>query len=1739
MKILSTILIFFFYYSVCSAKNIYVSSLNGNDSDNGLTPATAWASLWKLNLMIPTGTVSGGDVILFERGSAFIGKFNVTKQISFDVYGSGNKPVISGFVTLNGWTNVTGNIWQCNPDTVLKKFCNILTINAVPQAVGRYPNGTTFLTFQNATTTQLVSSSLAGQNWARTEVVIRKIAYIAERAIVTSQSGNTLTYGTTPDIDACPLCTGSGNKNATEGTGFFFQRFRGSLDAQGEWYYNDTTNTMFLYTTVNPSGLTIKASYADTLVGLGSMANIGFNNIRFEGANKNVFFNKDGDGITITNCDFESNTRVVNFHNVGLVNVNNNTFNNTFNAGIFNYSSGKTFFNYNNNVFTNTGQLFGMGIFASESNLRVMYVFGNRIYNANQSMNIIGNRMIKTGSSVIYYQGSNITIRRNVIDTFNNLLDDGGAIYTYIGTANDGGDYRNRLVDSNFISNSVGASNGAGGSQSSAIYNDGFTKNMTAKHNTIYNLTGTLKGNGVQTSNPINVVLRNNTIYNTDVAINVNIINYADSPPFAGISGTLIDSNILYQKTNATTKFITRHINVNLFNPPLTIYQSFQSWYQDRNWISNQQANSYTFYYWLHYPNGYSGFKFYNLTQWRDTTLHDVNSILPPVTLTNTNTTLHVNPSDVPLTVNFTGFQKKDPKGVAYNDFAVIPRWSSRLLIDNGASTMNIPPVANAGANQVITLPQSSTSVTATATDADGTVVGYTWVKFSGPSGGNITTPNSATTTITALQAGTYIFQVTATDNLGATGTSQMQIIVNPVPNTAPTANAGADQTIQLPTNSTTLSGSGVDGDGSIVSYLWGKISGPTGGNISNPALPNPTVTALQLGTYQYQLTVTDNGGLQDKDTVQITVIAAANQAPTSVPGSDQNITLPTTTTSFNGSGSFDPDGTIIGYLWTFINGPSTPTIVSSTNSITNITGLSVSGEYTFSLRVTDNNGATDTKLIKVTVNAGNISPTANAGADQTITVPTSTVILSGSGTDPDGSITGYSWVKISGPTGGTVTNPTSPTTAVTALQQGTYVFRLIVTDNDGATGQDFMQVIVNPANIAPTANAGADQVITLPTNTTTLNGSGTDPDGSIVAYAWVKISGPSGGNITSPSFATTGITALQQGTYVYRLTVTDDDGATGQDFMQILVNPVIPPPNEPPTSNAGADQVITLPTNTTTLVGSGNDPDGTITAYFWTKISGPTGGAITSPTNSTTGITALIAGTYIYQLRVTDNDGDTATDAIQVTVNAANIAPSANAGTDQVITLPTSTTSLAGSGSDPDGTITDYLWTKISGPTGGTIATPTTSSTNISALQQGVYVFQLRVTDNSGDTATDAVQVTVNAANILPSANAGSDQVISLPTSTTNLVGSGSDPDGTITAYLWVKVSGPAGGTITSSTSATTGVTALQQGTYIYSLRVTGSGGASDTATDAMQIVVNAAPTPVPPTANAGSDKILLLPSNSTNLIGSGSDVDGIIVSYLWTKISGGAATITSPTSSNTTVTGLVAGVYEFELTVTDDDALTGKDTMQITVNTPPTADAGADVVITLPTNSTTLDGTGSITNIVTYSWVKLSGIGGAITSPSGSTTGVTGLVAGSYIYELTVTDNNGNTATDQVQVTVLPEDIPPSANAGANQAITLPINTVTLTGSGADPDGTIVGYNWQVISGPSGSNFGSATSATTTFNNLMATSLTVAGVYQVRLTVTDNNGGTGTDVVQITVNPVPIPPNSVLLKGYKVISN
>ncbi|RYD67387.1 MAG: hypothetical protein EOP84_30560, partial [Verrucomicrobiaceae bacterium] len=95
-----------------------------------------------------------------------------------------------------------------------------------------------------------------------------------------------------------------------------------------------------------------------------------------------------------------------------------------------------------------------------------------------------------------------------------------------------------------------------------------------------------------------------------------------------------------------------------------------------------------------------------------------------------------------------------------------------------------------------------------------------------------------------------------------------------------------------------------------------------------------------------------------------------------------------------------------------------------------------------------------------------NQAPVAEAGPSQSIILPANQLTLQGSGYDPDGDVTGYSWTQVSGPGNASFGNAADPASSVTGLVQGNYTFRLTVTDDDGATGSDTVTMYVLPATV-------------------------------------------------------------------------------------------------------------------------------------------------------------------------------------------------------------------------------------------------------------------------------------------------------------------------------------------------------------------------------------------------------------------------------------------------------------------------------------------------------------------------------------------------------------------------------------------------------------------------------------------------------------------------------------------------
>jgi PKD repeat protein len=219
------------------------------------------------------------------------------------------------------------------------------------------------------------------------------------------------------------------------------------------------------------------------------------------------------------------------------------------------------------------------------------------------------------------------------------------------------------------------------------------------------------------------------------------------------------------------------------------------------------------------------------------------------------------------------------------------------------------------------------------------------------------------------------------------------------------------------------------DPDGSIVSYAWdfGDGTGDTG---VTPA----TKTYAAAGTYTVTLTVTDDQN--DTGTLsQGVTVTVGNQSPTALIAP---ITCVDLTCDFDGSGSSDPDGTIVSYAWDFGDGGiGAGAIVQYV--------YAAAGTYTVTLTVTDDRGATAlaTQVVTVTAAVVNQPPVASF----TFSCPDLTCSFDGTGSTDDGTIASYAWNFGDGASG------TGVTTSHTYAAAGTYTVTLTVTDDGGLTG--------------------------------------------------------------------------------------------------------------------------------------------------------------------------------------------------------------------------------------------------------------------------------------------------------------------------------------------------------------------------------------------------------------------------------------------------------------------------------------------------------------------------------------------------------------------------------------------------------------------------------------------------------------------------------------------------------------
>ncbi|EPY79786.1 hypothetical protein CB1_000884013, partial [Camelus ferus] len=280
--------------------------------------------------------------------------------------------------------------------------------------------------------------------------------------------------------------------------------------------------------------------------------------------------------------------------------------------------------------------------------------------------------------------------------------------------------------------------------------------------------------------------------------------------------------------------------------------------------------------------------------------------------------------------------------------------------------------------------------------------------------------------------------------------------------------------------------------------------------------------------------------------------------------------------------------------------------------------------------------------------------------------------------------------------------------------------------------------------------SAGESVQMTLPKNEVQLNAFVLQEprEGETYTYNWQLITHPKdySGEMEGKHSQILKLSKLTPGLYEFKV-IVDGQNTHGEGYVNVTVKPE-PRKNQPPVAIVSPQfQEISLPTTSTVIDGSQSTDDDRIVQYHWEELKGPLREEKISEDTAILKLSKLVPGNYTFSLTVVDSDGATNSTTASLTVNkAVDYPPVANAGPNQVITLPQNSITLFGNQSTDDHGIASYEWSLSPSSKGKVmemqgVRTPTLQ---LSAMQEGDYTYQLTVTDTIGQQATAQVTVIV-----------------------------------------------------------------------------------------------------------------------------------------------------------------------------------------------------------------------------------------------------------------------------------------------------------------------------------------------------------------------------------------------------------
>jgi parallel beta-helix repeat protein len=449
---------------------VYYVSSTGNDANKGTSEDFPWRSLNKVNRFFK---LEPGDQVLFNRGDEWTGTLTVNasgtadKPIVYGAYGTGDKPRIYGSEVITGWTQHSGNIYKAT----FKKTITQLFLNGTKMKIARFQNtGYNYISsVQSSThfTCKEINGSIdySGARWfGRTNdwTVVTRTVMKSESQKLTLDSE--VEFG----LDV--------------GEGFILMGKLEFLDSGGEWFYDDATNTVYLWTPNGdtPCNYEVRGSVMDNGIIVNTKKD--YIIIRdfeiLEQCKKGIWLSSGNKYITILN-NVMKNQEQYGFYCYNTANYCSIIQNYTCgqNArGIYAVTANS---NISHNISEDIGLFHNVGLNSTDGTL---YGVGIDVYGnlAGSENKISYNRISNTGYTGLYFRGKSY-IEYNFISHSCLVIDDGGGIYTPSPTS------FHSVISNNIILHSIGSSDGLPKvtKHSHGIYLDEPTGNIIVENNTV------------------------------------------------------------------------------------------------------------------------------------------------------------------------------------------------------------------------------------------------------------------------------------------------------------------------------------------------------------------------------------------------------------------------------------------------------------------------------------------------------------------------------------------------------------------------------------------------------------------------------------------------------------------------------------------------------------------------------------------------------------------------------------------------------------------------------------------------------------------------------------------------------------------------------------------------------------------------------------------------------------------------------------------------------------------------------------------------------------------------------------------------------------------------------------------------------------------------------------------------------------------------------------------------------